>query len=208
MSNSIINPLSPKIRRESTKKRRREILDAALKGFLEKGVAGTTIEQIRKSAKASHGSVYHLFSSKDEIALTLFAEGMDVYHQKIMQAMEAETTAFGCLRSMVETHLQDVVDDPKLSIYITRLGMADDVGNVSEQFRSCNDAFAEAVWSHLKVFVDRGELKLLPREIYFSLIVGPASHLARSWLRGRIDFDLMSATDDLANAAWKSLQPD
>ena len=208
MGNNIINLPRRKVarRRDATEKRRRDILDAALDCFLKNGVAGTTIEQIRTASKASHGSIYHQFQGKDEIALTLFVEGMRVYHEKIVRALEQEATAFGCIRAMIAIHLQDVVDDPALSVYLTKLGVADDLGEISDRFQSLSDEFVQAVWSHLEPFVARGELVRLPPELYFALIIGPASHLARSWLRGRIKFDLFSATDHLAEAAWKSLR--
>ncbi len=206
MNSDTVNPPRKKKQWKSTASRRREILDAALECFLKHGVQGATIEQIRRRSKASHGSIYHLFSGKDEIALTLFVEGMQVYHQKIVAALEQETTARGCLRAIIATHLQDVVDDPRLSIYLTRLGMADDLGPISERFKTLSDEFAQTVWSHLEPFVARGELVRLPSELYFAQIVGPAAHLARSWLRGRVTFDLLSATDPLVEAAWKSLR--
>ncbi len=194
-------------RRDLTEKRRREILDAALKCFLENGVEGTTIEQIRAASKASHGSIYHLFRSKDEIAITLFVEGMHVYHEEIMRALEHETTAYGSIRAIVAAHLKSVADDPSLAMYLTRLGMADDLGEISDQYRLLNKQFVQAIWAHLKPYVDRGEMVRLMPEFYFSLIVGPAAHLARSWLRGHIEYELVSALDEVAEAAWKSLQP-
>ncbi|MEO2047646.1 MAG: hypothetical protein ABGX16_13855 [Pirellulales bacterium] len=48
----------------------------------------------------------------------------------------------------------------------------------------------------------------LPKELNFSLNIGPTAHLGRDWLRGRIEFDPLSVTEHLADAAWKSLQPD
>ena len=208
MINETINPSRKKNgRRESTDRRRREILDAALACFLKNGVAGTTIEQIRIASKASHGSIYHLFRSKDEIALTLFVEGMHDYHRKTLRALENETTARGRVRAMIATHLQNVEDDPPLSLYLTRLGMADDLGEISDEYRSISDVFVQEVWSYLKPFVERGEIIRLPPVLYHSLIVGPVSHLCRSWLRGRVDHDPFSAIDDLIEAAWKSLQP-
>ncbi|QDU00216.1 TetR/AcrR family transcriptional regulator [Gimesia aquarii] len=194
-------------RRISTEQRRREILDAALACFLDNGVAGTTIEQIRIASKASHGSIYHLFRSKNEIALTLFVEGMHDYHRKILQALENESTAYGCMRAMITTHLQDVKDDPPLALYLTRLGMADDLGEISEQYRSLNDDYVQSVWPHFEPFVKQGEIVRHSPELYISLIVGPAIHLCRSWLRGRVDQDLLSATNTLVEAAWMSLQP-
>jgi len=215
MKNLTINPSATKTgpsrkktgRRESTDRRRREILDAALACFLENGVAGTTIEQIRTASKASHGSIYHLFRGKDEIALTLFVEGMHNYHQTILRALGNETTAHGCVGAMIATHLQNVERNPPLSLYLTRLGMADNSAEIGDQFRSLSGGFVQDIGSHLEPFVQRDEIVRLPPALYHSLIIGPAAHLCRAWLRGRVDHDLCSTTDVLTEAAWKSLQP-
>ena len=209
MGNATINPSQKKrVRRESTERRRRDILDAALECFLTNGVEGATIGQIRAASKASHGSIYHLFGSKDEIALTLFVEGMRAYHERVLAAIERQKTVRGKIRAIIATHLRGIANDPRLALYLTRLGMADDFGEISQQFRSRNDDFLQAVWEHLRPFVARGELAQFPQELYYPQIIGPCTHLSRSWLRGRVECDLLAATDDLATAAWKSLQPD
>lgn len=47
--------------------RKSEIVESALKVFCEKGYAGTTINDIVKKAKCSHGLFYHYFNTKKEI---------------------------------------------------------------------------------------------------------------------------------------------
>jgi AcrR family transcriptional regulator len=208
MPSKTINPAEKSSgRRNATDRRRREILDAALACFLENGVEGTTIEQIRTASKASHGSIYHLFRSKDEIALTLFVEGMRDYHQIILRALEKESTARGCVRAMIANHLQRVRENPPLAIYLTRLGMADDLGEIGGRYRLLSDEYVQAVWSHLEPFVERGEIVQLPPILYIALIIGPTTHMCRDWHRGRFDDDLFSAAEILTEAAWKSLQP-
>jgi AcrR family transcriptional regulator len=207
MSHALSTEAKPPVRRrEATDQRRREILDAALKLFLRYGVAATTMPQICAESGASTGSVYHLFGGKDEIAMTLYVEGMLNYEKLMLRSIEKKTSLRGCIHALIATHLQHVVDNPPLSLYLVRLGIADDLGEVGRHYRELNDHFAQTIWSRLKPFVDRGELARLPRELYFSQIIGPAAHLARGWLRGRIDSDLLSATEPLAEAAWKSLR--
>ncbi len=48
-------------------KRREKIILSALKVFCEKGYQSTTVDDIVKKAKCSHGLFYHYFSSKKEI---------------------------------------------------------------------------------------------------------------------------------------------
>jgi AcrR family transcriptional regulator len=56
--------------------RREHILTAALRCFLENGVAGTSIAEIRQRSGASTGSIYHFFRSKEAIAVALYMEGL------------------------------------------------------------------------------------------------------------------------------------
>ncbi len=52
---------------KNTLDRKAHILECALKVFCEKGYAGTTINDIVKKAKCSHGLFYHYFNNKKEI---------------------------------------------------------------------------------------------------------------------------------------------
>ena len=198
---------TPTRRRQATDRRCREILDAALACFLERGVAETTVEQIRDRSGASHGSIYHHFGSKEEIAYTLFAEGMQAYQLKVLRALERQTTARGCVRAIIETHLEDAVADRALALYLMRMGLVESGSRMGEEYRILSDRFSNEVSSHLRPYVDCGVLVLLPAEFYFSLIVGPAAHLSRRWLLGRWKGDLLVAAEPLIDAAWKSLQP-
>ncbi len=59
-----------------TDSRREQILKAALACFLEKGVAATSIAEIRQRSGASTGSIYHFFPSKEAIAVALYLQGL------------------------------------------------------------------------------------------------------------------------------------
>lgn len=193
-------------RREATTRRRREILDAALACFLKHGVPGTSMEQIRVAANASNGSVYHLFNSKDEIAFALFVEGMREHHDRVLAAVAGKRTARSVIRAIIATHLTHTVEEPALGLYLTQMGMSDDVGQIGAEYRAANDSYARELVACLQPFIDTGEIVSLKPPLYFSLIVGPAAHLGRAWLRGRYTADLLAATETLAEAAWKSLR--
>ena len=193
-------------RRPATEKRRREILDAALSCFLNKGYAGTTIEDIRNLSKASHGSIYHQFRSKDEIAYVLFIEGMQDYHQEVLKSLESVTDLKEVLHAIIHTHIRITVENPEVSLYLTQISMADDVGDIEEQYKSLNDDFANDIWLTLKPFIEKNLIRKLPGELYFSIIIGPAAHLCRSWLRKRVQTNPMESVDDLTEAAWYSLR--
>jgi TetR/AcrR family fatty acid metabolism transcriptional regulator len=58
--------------------RRRQILDAAVRVFAQKGFVQCRVSDIAEEAGVAYGLVYHYFGSKDEVLDTLFLERWDV----------------------------------------------------------------------------------------------------------------------------------
>jgi len=193
-------------RRQATELRRREILDAALVCFLASGVHATSMEQICAKAGASNGSLYHLFRSKDEIAFALFVEGMQRYHGQILAELSRRRTARTIISAIIETHLNFTVEEPDYSLYLTRMGMAEETNEIAQQYKIISDQFQNELYSHLAPFVDSGEIIAYPIPLVRSLILGPTIDLCRAWLRNRSSKDPRAVMNDLAEAAWRSLR--
>ena len=64
-------------RRENSDEVRKKVVAAALKLFLEKGYAETTLREISASAGVSYGSIYHHFADKEGIFLELVLDGFE-----------------------------------------------------------------------------------------------------------------------------------
>jgi AcrR family transcriptional regulator len=72
---------------EDKQQRRRTILESAKKLFFERGYQNTTIEMITELAGVSTGAFYLYFKSKREIYMTLYADGVDIFHRMAQQAI-------------------------------------------------------------------------------------------------------------------------
>ncbi len=72
---------------EDKQQRRLLILEAARELFLNKGYNATTIEMITDRAGLSTGAFYTYFKNKREIYMTLYAEGIDIFHGMAEQAI-------------------------------------------------------------------------------------------------------------------------
>ncbi len=59
---------------EQTIDRRRELLDAAVRVFAEKGFHASRVGDIAEDAGVAHGLLYHYFRSKEEVLETIFRE--------------------------------------------------------------------------------------------------------------------------------------
>ncbi len=192
--------------RKSSSRRRREILDAALRCFLQQGFHATTIEQIRDTSGVSHGSIYHHFGSKAAIALALYEEGMHDYRETVLSRLTRQATAEQGIRAIVEAHLEWTANDPARSLYLTRVASADVAGETAARIDAVNREFFHAVGGWLAPFAERGTIMAAVPELSVALILGPAAHLCRHWLAGRVTGDLLSFSNELANAAWQAMR--
>ncbi|MAT15505.1 MAG: hypothetical protein CMJ46_09585 [Planctomyces sp.] len=202
----LINSESKKLR-PGTARRRREILDAALACFLKNGVEGTSIEQIRKLSGASHGSIYHLFESKNEIACTLFLEGVEEYQRLMVECVQEAETAHDKIKAMIRMHLRYSFDNPELAIYLSRMGLSDLIDSIDTKYRILRGKFVETIYGEFKPFIERGELIDLDSTYYFCQITGPCSQLARAWLtRQSRTENILEYVEQFAVCAYNSLR--
>lgn len=112
-----------KVDPELKEHRRRQILDAALRSFREKGFTGASMADICKAAGMSPGHVYHYFSSKDEIVSAI---------------SEADRSAAAAAFEQIGR------SDDLLSALLAALDPATDLGEYGIDGTLAFDVFAEA----------------------------------------------------------------
>src|SRR5579863_3476481 len=136
-------------RQNRTGKRRRAILDAALACFARRGFAATTIDDIRRAAGASIGSIYHHFTSKEQLAAALFVEGLRDYQDGLLEKLarerrgrrSARRTAKRGVTLIVEQYLAWVAANPDWARYLLEMGHAQFVEGVRGEFEDMNRRF-------------------------------------------------------------------
>jgi AcrR family transcriptional regulator len=179
------------------KSRREAILDAALECFVERGVAATTIEDVRAQSGASVGSIYHHFSGKEGIAAALYVAALRDYQAAALEALRA-----GGIRGLVEHYVEWIAADPQRARYLlTR--------REPEVARASRDELAElnrAFFAAIRAWVEASELRPLPLDLFHAVALGPAQEWARHWLSGRGDTEPAEAARVLADAAEAAIQ--
>lgn len=186
--------------------RRREILDAALACFVEKGLVATTIEEIRLAAGASIGSLYHHFDSKDDLAATLYVEGLRDYQEGAVAELRAHPRAEEGVKAAVVHHLRWVMRHNDLAYFIFSMGGLDSPGPRANELRDLNQTFFSEYRRWLSRHIRSGEIRKVPPDLYYALWIGPAHELARHLLSGRVRTQWQQAADLLAEAAWTALR--
>jgi AcrR family transcriptional regulator len=184
--------------------RKQEILDAALRGFAEKGLAGTTVEEVRRRSGASVGSIYHHFGDKEGIAAALYVEALRDYQAGLLTVLDADGDAEATVKALVRHHLRWVEADPDRARFLLSGRPRRAAGPIAELNR-CALA-ATAAW--LDREVRAGRMAALPIDVFYSVLIGPAQEFCRRWLEGRMRTSIRSAERWLSAAAWRALAPE
>ena len=96
-----------------------DILQAALKLFVEKGINGTTIRDIAQEAGVGEGTLYCHFKSKEEMAWQLFYQNLKQFTREMLRQVEG--TPGGCrqkIRAVVQAFFELAEERPLLFAYL------------------------------------------------------------------------------------------
>ncbi len=191
----------------SKKSRKQEILDAALACFTEHGIEATTIDMIRERANASVGSMYHHFGSKERIAGAVFTEALADYHDWQQTRLKQATSAEAGVRAIALSYVDWIAANPDKARFILYNRGALAKTEAADELKANSRTSLNEVLRWFGPYIEKGELKKLPLELYGSLITGPAHDYARLWLSGRAQTDIRKYREIFADAAWSAVRP-
>jgi AcrR family transcriptional regulator len=168
-------------RAERTAETRSRIERAALKHFVEKGIAETSIRDIADEARISLGAMYNHFASKEELAWQLFIAGWNDIGDEMRRRARVHSRLSAKLQSMIEYVFRRFDEDWLLVTYVFRsrhqylTRMPATRGNPYTIFRL---VIADAM--------RRGEIPQGDLELKTSLVVGAIIQVVDSRILSRI----------------------
>ena len=183
--------------------RKQEILDAALRGFAEKGLAGTTVEEVRTRSGASVGSIYHHFGDKEGIAAALYVAILRDYQRGLLAVLEGHGDARRTVEGLVRHHLRWVASDRDRARFL----LGGRPPRAVDEIRELNRRAFRATAGWLEEQVAAGRIRSIPFDLFYAVLIGPAQEFCRHWLEGRLDTSMRTAEGELAAAAWGALAP-
>jgi AcrR family transcriptional regulator len=192
--------------RPASEKRKKEILDAALECFAQRGYAATTLDDIRARSGASTGSIYHLFAGKEEIGGALYLEGLRAWQAGFRDELRAHATAEAGVRAVVGYYLGWIAEQPKLARFILHTRQAELSPSIRDEVRALNRGFFREVKTQLEPLMASGRVRAMPLELFHSVVMGPCLEYARQWLGGITKVTPADARPHLADAAWAAVK--
>jgi AcrR family transcriptional regulator len=181
------------------------ILAAALPLFVAHGYAGASLEQVRRDAGVSNGSLYHHFPRRADLAARLLNDGMRQCQDAVLAALTHDEPAERVVRTVVTEQLAWVERHADVGRWIFS-DLPDEVCLAAEP-RLSEDArrYAVAVGDWLDEQSRLGALVDGSFAVRHALWLGPAMEFARHWLRGRSRQRPTEAAAELADGAWRAL---
>lgn len=193
------------LRARQTAARRREILDAALACFSERGFEKTTVEDIRGRSGASNGSLYHHFGSKERIAASLYVEAIESALGFAVERMRGETEARDGIRALAGAYVLWLEAAPELARFALRHRGAGFLDAARDELARVNARVEEAVLAWMRPHLASGAIPVLHPTLYWGILMGPSDHVARQWAERPGTVDVHGWERILGDAAWSGL---
>ncbi len=193
-------------RAEASLMRREEILGAALQCFHDLGYEKTTIADIKARAKVSTGSIYHHFSSKEQLFAELYLETIRETQDSSLRTLKRAKSAEQGVRGLVSSYLRWVQREPEKAAFLLTMRRAEFMNEVEAELEALNHELRKTLTEWTQQHVRRGELPLAKTDVLMALLVGPSEDFARRWLRGKTSTSLRESADLLGEAAWNALR--
>jgi AcrR family transcriptional regulator len=176
------------------------IEQAAVRLFVEKGVAETTVKDIARAVGLSEGALYRHFESKDELVWKAF-ERHYVHFATTLQALAtSEPTARGKVAAMIRGFCRAHDDNPTLFKFLLfvqhgQLGKLEP--GTPTPVDVMRDVFEKAIASR-EIPAQRPDLATA---LVFGVVLQPVTFAAY----GRLPLNLGSMCERLIAAAWAAV---
>jgi AcrR family transcriptional regulator len=185
--------------------RRQAILDAGLHLFVERGLGGASVEDIRLRSGASVGSIYHHFGSKEGIAAALYASAIADYQRGALAVVRRAASAEEGVKGLVRQFLTWVGRHRDLATLMLAVEHTDVRTLAADDVAALNQAFLADVGPWVQAHVATGALPRVPPDVWLPALLGPARRFAEMWVEGRTRTSITEAARLLANLAWAGL---
>ena len=91
------------------------ILEAAARIFSEKGFHATSMQDVADAVHLQKASLYHHFSSKQEILVEILDQALDLINTRLEAVMSQDLSADKKLRQAMVTYLETVAENQSLA---------------------------------------------------------------------------------------------
>ncbi len=180
----------------------KELIDeTALRLFVEKGIAETTVRDIASAAGIAEGTLYRHYVSKEDLAWALFSKNFTAFAIELDQLQRSHNTLKTKIEAMIRHYCTFFDKDPMLFSYLL-LALHGQLRKVTPNMPNAMTVLRSVIAEGMA----RGEIPRKDREIAAAMVLGVVLHVAVSKIYGRTKQSLTSLADTIVAAAWRVLE--
>lgn len=180
----------------------REIAEAALRLFAEKGVRATTTREVAELAGCAEGNIYRHFQGKEDLALHLLEENMDRFTSHLQAAVaQASPTPSARLAALIGSFFAFARSQPLAYAYIMNAHQTEFGRLARERFKP-KDVFVQVV----RQGMEAGAFRPVDPELAAAMVIGMAIRVNFFLERGLISWERERAVEEVAASACRLLE--
>lgn len=180
----------------------KELIDeTALRLFVEKGIAETTIRDIAAAAGIAEGTLYRHYPSKEQLAWDLFAKNFTAFALDLDQLQQNYPTCKAKMEAMIRHYCTFFDKDPILFSYLL-LELHGHLRKVTPEMPNPITVLRNVIGDGIA----RGEVSKRDRELAASMVLGIVLQVALSKVYGRTKQSLASVADTIVAAVFRVLE--
>jgi AcrR family transcriptional regulator len=179
---------------------RGRIEHAAVRLFVEKGVAETTVKDIARAVGLSEGALYRHFESKDDLVWKAFERHYVDFAATLQRLADSEPTTYGKVAAMIRGFCRAHDENPalfKFLLFVQHGQLSKLEPGTLTPVDVIRDVLDAAIASH-EIPWQRPDLATA---LVFGVVLQPVTFAAY----GRLPIELSSMCERLVAAAWAAI---
>lgn len=180
--------------KKTTTDTRQLILDTALRLFTQNGYFNTSVHDIRREANISIGSIYHHFTTKEQIAASLFSSLTEWLEEQILSVLHTGGDCKTVVKNMITMLLTKTDEDPVIMQFIFYARHRE---FLPDEKPLCSSRPFAIIQQHIILATENGELADIDPVVAASHLYGSTLRMIQLKLDGVIEKPLATYADDL-----------
>lgn len=190
----------------ATLPRRDVILETALRLLGDQGFESISMEEIRRAADVSNGSLFHHFPTKESLAVALYLGATRKYQAVLLKELERHRRPKRSIHAAVEAHLRWVARHPNETRCLHEMRRIRAVEKAKEELNAVNAEMFKRIRAWLDPNVKAGLVRDLPLDVFIAVVMGPTMEFTRAWLRDPDPRRAIRVAPLFADAAWRAIR--
>ena len=190
-------------RKVDPEKKIAEVLDCALRLFVQKGYYNVSIPTIVKESGVSTGSIYSYFKNKEDLAEKIYFQLQARFNQELAARLADSTTSYEKLKVFMALVFEMTEQEPIIMEYMLFLRHTEFLSN---SLPICHSAPFQTVRNILKEGMASGEVKTQDVFVAGISFTGVVLRAAELKLLGIFKYSLLESLEDFMNNAWNAVK--